>query len=383
MTSELSLTEAYRPKTISDIVGQESAKRKVGAWLRTGRIPGSTLIAGEFSAGKTSLARIVAKAALCLNPDKGESCDKCNSCIAFDKTNHRDYTEMNSASDRGIDAMRNIASKIRMRPLLGKKKVLILDEAHGITSQGWGALLKPMEEPPPHMVLIMVTTNPEKIPKANLSRCNIITLNDFTLDDCTDLLQSVCERTGLGKQGITRDNLYRLSQATRGKPRSALHALDQIYTMVLDAQETETINDDLVNEFIQEVASSDVEASAALITRSILDGKVGKALNKCERCATQGDLILERITETMKQAMMRGIHPKLPDQYYADVFDGLAVFQLAETMPEAKTVLLDAYQCFTDITIRLSDKSLAASEVLAEPVARSAMLIQQLLKSTR
>jgi len=382
------LTEQYRPYFVADLIGQDKAKKTVGSWLRTGRIPRCILLAGEFSAGKTTLARIIARTALCVEVKEGNACGKCRACVAFDNGTHQDYIEMNSASDRGIDAMRHVAAKMQMRPLLGQKRVLVLDEAHGITKPGWGAMLKPMEEPPQHVVIMVVTTNPEQIPATNLSRCSQVKLGNISHEECAELLLEVAKKTGLGKAGLKKSHLLKIAKVTHGHPRNALHALDQVYTMVLDAKEAgQTVDTAVVNGFIQDVAVADVETVAAAIVRGIVEGKPGGALKRAEDCWAQADLLLTKVTEMLRQGMLRSTNPKLMDPYYEEVFADRVIFGFtganSPAHMEARMALLEAYSCFTSLRIQTSNYAVPVAEVIGEAIARSSMICQAFLKSQR
>lgn len=383
----LMLTEAYRPYYLADMIGQERHKKVIGAWLRTNRVPRSILIGGPFSCGKTTLARIVARAALCQNPEKGNACASCKACLAFDNKSHPDYLEMNSASDRGIDAMRRLSEKVQMGPLLGKKKIVVLDEAHGITGAGYGALLKPMEEPPKHLIFILVTTNPEKIPRPNVSRCSQIMLQGVSVEECTELLMEVSKKKGLGKAGITTDHLTKVAKATGAHPRNALHALEQVYTMTLDATDAgQSVDAALISSFIQDIAVQDNETLAANIVRGVLEGKPGGALKRAEGTSS-ADQLLTKVTEMLRQAMMLSTNPKLMDQYYKDVFDGCSIFEYtAAKHPlhlDARQVILDSYSCFTNLLILTSNHATPVHEVIGEPIARSSLICQKFLKANR
>ena len=194
VTDSLMLTEAYRPYHLDDIIGQDKTKRVVGSWLRTGRIPRSILIAGSTSSGKTTSARIIGRAALCAEPKNGTACGECRACKSFDAGNHPDYIEIDAASDRGIDAIRTLTQRVTMLPMFGKKKVVILDEAHQLTPQAWQAMLKTLEEPPLHVVFMILTTNPEKLPQTIIGRCSALKLQAVSVAECPELLVSVAAK---------------------------------------------------------------------------------------------------------------------------------------------------------------------------------------------
>lgn len=382
----LMLTEAYRPYHLNDVIGQDRTKKLVGSWLRTGRIPRSVLISGELSTGKTTTARIIARAALCAEPKDGNACGACKACKSFDQGTHPDYMELDAAQDRGIDAMRGLASKIPMRPMFGKKKIVVLDECHQITPPGWQALLKTLEEPPAHALFLLLTTNPEKIPNTIVSRCSAVKLMAVTVEECTELLIGVAQKKGLAKAGLNKEHLVRIAKVSGAHPRNALHALEQVYTMVLDAQQAgQSIDNAVVNGFIQQVAVADVEMLAAGIVRSILEGKPGGALKRAEDARGEADQLLIKVTEMMRQAMLLSTNPKLVDPYYNDVFKELSIFSMtAASHPmhlEARQVILDVYAGFTNLRIMCSTHMVPVGEVIGEPIARGSLLCQRFQKT--
>jgi DNA polymerase III subunit gamma/tau len=382
----LMLTEAYRPYHLDDIIGQDKTKKLVGSWLRTGRVPRSILISGQTSAGKTTSARILGRAMLCVNLKDGRACGECKACKSFDAGNHPDYIEIDAASDRGIDAMRALSQRVVMRPLFGNKKVVVLDECHAITPQGWAAMLKTLEEPPPHVVFVLLTTNPEKLPQTIVGRCSALKLQAVSVEDCTELLISVAQKKGLSKAGLQKDHLVRIAKVTGSHPRNALHALEQVYTMVLDAQQAgQTIDAAVVNGFIQQVAVADVETIAGAIIRGILEGKPGGALKRAEDARAEADILLGKLTEMLRQAMLLSTNPKLMDAYYKEVFEGVGLFAFTVASNplhiEARQVVLDAYACFTRLRIETSNHQVPVGEVIGEPIARASLLCQKFIKS--
>jgi DNA polymerase III subunit gamma/tau len=371
------LTEAYRPYKVEDLVGQEKAKKTIGAWIRTGRIPRSILITGAYSAGKTTSARIVGRSTLCQSPRDGSACGECKSCKAFDSDTHPDYIEIDAASDRGIDAMRTLTQRLAMMPLYGKKKVVVLDECHMITGPAFQAMLKTLEEPPLHCVLMLVTTNPEKLPATIISRCSKLQLMNVSPDECTELLLRIAKDKGLTTKGISEKHLKKIALVTGSHPRNALHALDQIYTMVLDAGEAgQTIDAALINGFIQQVAVSDVDSAALAITRSVLEGKPGGAMKRADDMRAEADILLTKINHFMRQAMLTSISAKLADPYYTEHLADLAIFGV----PESKHTVLEAYEVFTRLRIECSNHSVPVSEVLDAAIARAALTCQKLIK---
>jgi DNA polymerase III gamma/tau subunit len=284
--------------------------------------------------------------------------------------------------------MRSLAQKVTIRPLSGKSKVVVLDEAHMITQPGWQAMLKPVEEPPPHVVFIILTTDPQKIKSTILDRCSRVTLQGISVEECTELLVKIAKDKGLGKAGLEKKHLTKIAKVSKGHTRKALHALEQVYTMVLDASDAgQTIDTAVVNTFIQQVAVTDVETLAAGVARSVLEGKTGGALKRAQDAWSEADPLLTHVTEIMRQAMFLSSNPKLMDRYFEDVLPECKIFQY--TTPdnplhiEARKVVLEAYACFTKIRIDTSNYTVPVAEVLGEAIARASLICQTFLKAQR
>ena len=377
MSDTAMFTESYRPYKLDDIVGQEKAKKTIGSWIRTGRVPRSILITGAFSAGKTTSARIVGRSVLCAEPSDGNACGKCRSCKAFDAETHPDYIEVDAASDRGIDAIRTLTQRLAMMPLQGKKKVVVLDECHMITGPAFQAMLKTLEEPPAHCVIMLVTTNPEKLPATIVSRCSKLQLMNVSVEECTELLLRIVKDKGLAEKGISEKHLKKIAMVTGAHPRNALHALDQVYTMVLDADQAgQSVDAALVNGFISQVAVSDVDSAALAIARGVLEGKPGGAMKRAEDMRAESDILLTKVIGFMRQAMLFTVNSKLMDPYYKE-----ALAELSILAPESRHVVLDAYDVFTRLRIECSNHTVPVGEVLDAAIARSALICQKYLKS--
>jgi DNA polymerase-3 subunit gamma/tau len=377
MSDTSMLTESYRPYKIDDIIGQDKAKKTIGSWVRTGRIPRSILIVGAFSAGKTTSARIIGRTVLCLDAKDGNACGECKGCKAFDNETHPDYIEIDAASDRGIDAMRTLTQRLAMMPLQGKRKVVVLDECHMITGPAFQALLKTLEEPPAHCVIMLVTTNPEKLPATIISRCSKLQLMNVSVEDCTELLLRIAKDRGLTTKGISEKHLKKIAMVTGAHPRNALHALDQVYTMALDADQAgQSVDTALINGFIQQVAVSDVDSAALAITRSVLEGKPGGAMKRADDMRAEADILLTKINSFMRQAMLTSISTKLADPYYTEHLADLSIFGI----PDSKHTILDAYEVFTRLRIECSNHSVPVAEVLDAAIARAAMVCQRFIK---
>ena len=181
----LALYRRFRPKTFDEIIGQDHIVSALTRQVKSGNISHAYLFSGSRGTGKTSSAKIFAKAINCLDPKNGSPCGKCLVCQALESSNNVDIIELDAASNNGVDEIREIREKVKYPPINGKYKVYIIDEVHMLTDSAFNALLKTLEEPPSHAVFILATTEVYKIPQTILSRCMRF---DFRLVSKEDLM---------------------------------------------------------------------------------------------------------------------------------------------------------------------------------------------------
>lgn len=218
----------YRPKKIEEL-DNSRIKHQLIKILKSESIPHAYLFVGQKGTGKTSSARIFAKALNCLNNDYGknqkikeniEPCNQCDNCLAIDKNSFNDVVEMDAASNRGIDEVKNLIKETAFMPMSGKYRVFIIDEAHMITSEGFNALLKTLEEPPKTAIFILATTNLEKIPKTIVSRCLKLNFGKALKNDIFLMLKKIAHQEKLDYSDdfykiITRHSDYSFRDATK------------------------------------------------------------------------------------------------------------------------------------------------------------------------
>jgi DNA polymerase-3 subunit gamma/tau len=224
--SYLVLARKYRPQKFSEVVGQSAVVKTIVNALRRNKLSHALLFAGIKGTGKTTLARIVAKALNCqnINPEEYEPCNQCQSCVEIMKGIHVDVLEIDAASNRGIDQIREIIDALKYAPAKGKAKVYIIDEAHMLTKEASNALLKSLEEPPSHVYFILATTEPNRLPPTILSRCQRYEFKrlDFKLN--FNHLQRICQ---LENYQIEQPALELIAKEAQGSLRDALSLLDQ------------------------------------------------------------------------------------------------------------------------------------------------------------
>lgn len=218
------LYRKYRPKKFSDLVGQDHIKAVLRGGIMTQKTSHAYLFAGSRGTGKTTTARIFAKALNCLDPQDGQPCDKCPSCLLINDDKAVDIIEVDAASNRGIDEIRDLRERVRFLPSMLKKKVYIIDEVHMLTTEAFNALLKTLEEPPDHAIFILATTEVHKIPATIQSRVLRLNFNLGSREQIFQYLKSVAEKE---KINITDDAIKLIALTADGGYRDALSALEQ------------------------------------------------------------------------------------------------------------------------------------------------------------
>src|ERR1043165_246575 len=234
--SYLVLARKYRPSTFSEVVGQEHVTRTLGNAFSTGRVHHAFLFCGPRGCGKTTVARIVGKALNCLDTTTSEPCGVCSACTSITNSSAVDYLEMDGASNRGIDAIRELTEAVRYQPAVLRKKVYVIDEVHMLTTEAFNALLKTLEEPPPHVTFVLATTEPHKLPNTILSRCQRY---DFKLVPASRLAQHLAAILANEQLSVEPGAVSLVVRESGGSVRDALSLCDQLISYVGEAVITE------------------------------------------------------------------------------------------------------------------------------------------------
>ncbi|HWP84820.1 MAG TPA: DNA polymerase III subunit gamma/tau, partial [Terriglobia bacterium] len=222
------IARTWRPQRFSEVIGQRHITQTLQNALRLNRVAHGYVFSGQRGVGKTTMARLLAKALNCHQAPPGglveEPCGECDSCREVALGRSVDVIEIDAASNRGIDAMRELRENVRYSPARDRYKVFIIDEAHQITTEGFNALLKTLEEPPPHVVFILATTELHELPETILSRCQHFSFHAATFAEILGQLEKIC-----AAENVQADSqaLAALAASAGGSLRDALSRLEQ------------------------------------------------------------------------------------------------------------------------------------------------------------
>jgi len=333
----IALTDKYRPKKLSQVVGQKAAVNVVKGMIDKG-VPPTVLLNGPRSTGKTTIARILARRINCQDPDGYDPCGKCKSCTA--EPRNPDVKEINAAEERGIETIRRLQSIAVLAPRF-EKRVVIMDESHALTPQAYQAALKLFEEPPKTCCFILVTTNPEKMPKTILSRCSPVGLRNIAEPVLAKWLANVASREDfkLDKTAATY-----IATASGGHPREALMYLQQVMS-----------HPDVGKGELQLLVEDVTSSAPTTLVISFITALLKKDEARCFRLykdIDEPDRFLASVVEMFQALIRMLIDEQLVNQYYLNQFKGLRKAKLGDAihclevfgkaMQEAKSYIMPA-----------------------------------------
>ncbi|HEV3221920.1 MAG TPA: DNA polymerase III subunit gamma/tau [Puia sp.] len=286
----------YRPQLFSTVVGQSHITTTLKNAIRNKQLAHAFLFCGPRGVGKTTCARILAKAINCENPaPDGEACNACHSCISFQEGSSLNIHELDAASNNSVDDIRSLVEQVRFAPQPGKYKVYIIDEVHMLSSSAFNAFLKTLEEPPPYAIFILATTEKYKILPTILSRCQVFDFKRITNQDIIDHLQEICEKENIP---VEKSSLEIIAQKSEGCMRDALSIMDKMVSFsngkltYLDTLEHLNILDD---------------GYYFKLLASIREQKLSEALlifDEINRKGFEGDLLLNGFAEFIRNLLI-------------------------------------------------------------------------------
>lgn len=313
----VALYRKWRPQGFDSLVGQEAVRTALTNALETGRIAHAYLFAGPRGTGKTSTAKILAKAVNCEHGPTPNPCNKCQNCVRINDGTSMDVFEIDAASNRGIDEIRDLREKVAFAPVNGRYKVYIIDEVHMLTTEAFNALLKTLEEPPPHVIFILATTEPHKIPATIHSRCQRFDFKRVTDSDIVKRLREVADGSGIAADD---DALQLIAVQADGGMRDALSLLDQCGVMA------ERVSAETVRSVLGIVGR---EALRELV-KAIGEGNVPKALELLEALLAGGKDVKQIITELaeyLRAVLLYKASPEYREIYLTDTKEAIAAME--------------------------------------------------------
>lgn len=313
----VALYRKWRPQGFDSLVGQEAVRTALTNALETGRIAHAYLFAGPRGTGKTSTAKILAKAVNCEHGPTPNPCNKCQNCVRINDGTSMDVFEIDAASNRGIDEIRDLREKVAFAPVNGRYKVYIIDEVHMLTTEAFNALLKTLEEPPPHVIFILATTEPHKIPATIHSRCQRFDFKRVTDSDIVKRLREVADGSGIAADD---DALQLIAVQADGGMRDALSLLDQCGVMA------ERVSAETVRSVLGIVGR---EALRELV-KAVGEGNVPKTLELLEALLAGGKDVKQIITELaeyLRAVLLYKASPEYREIYLTDTKEAIAAME--------------------------------------------------------
>lgn len=310
----VALYRRWRPQNFASLVGQQAVKQALTNALKSGRIAHAYLFSGPRGTGKTSTARILAKALNCAEGPTPEPCGRCANCLHITDGTSMDVFEIDAASNRGIDEIKALREQLAFNPVDGRYKIYIIDEVHMLTTEAFNALLKTLEEPPAHVIFILATTDPQRIPATIHSRCQRFDFRRVTTEEITEHLALVAAGSGLSAE---REALRLIAIQSEGGMRDALSLLDQCGVMS-EQVTVQTVRDVLgivgreaLRDLVRVIGRQELPAALAQLRLLLEQGKDARQ-------------ILTELAEYLRALLLFKAAPAYDEVYLTDTAEALA-----------------------------------------------------------
>ncbi len=265
----LVLARKFRPALLNEVVGQQHITKTLKNAITSGRVGHAFLFSGPRGVGKTTTARILAKALNCENGPTATPCNECVNCLQISAGSYLDVIEIDGASNNGVENVREIREQVRFAPAAGRYKIYIIDEVHMLSNPAFNALLKTLEEPPEHVKFIFATTEAHKLPATILSRCQRYDFNKIPITDIIGNLEQISQKEGIN---INKNSLHRIARAAEGSLRDAQSIFDQILSSCgqqVDDSEVKRILGIIDRTLIESVAQAIISHNGEQVLRLV------------------------------------------------------------------------------------------------------------------
>lgn len=371
------LYRAQRPEVFSEVIGQDHIVRILKHQIQTGTVSHAYLFCGTRGTGKTTTARILAKAVNCLT-EEDKPCGHCANCIAIKDGTFMDVIEIDAASNNGVDNIRELRESVKYPPAVGRKKVYIIDEVHMLSTGAFNALLKTLEEPPENVIFILATTDPQKLPQTILSRCMRLDFKRVPEKVLIDHMGRICAEKGIE---ITERALRLLAANADGSVRDGLSILDQCLSAGDKKLDRDiileflgTVSEEFFINLTDKVSLHDVAGALVILDEALQEGKDVKQLMKDWMSHYRSLLITKYIknAEDMLNMSTENIE-KLRDQSSQISLDEInsGIVTLSRTINDAR------YSSQPRILLELAIVTIASGLTEAAPVGKSVRQVQQ------
>ena len=379
--SYIALYRKYRPKSFSDVYGQDIIVKTLKNLIKNDKLSHAYLFTGPRGTGKTSCAKLFSKVINCNNPVDGDACNECENCKIFNSNQNPDIIEIDAASNNGVDEIREIKNNSNLVPSFSKYKVYIIDEVHMLSQGAFNALLKTLEEPPKHVIFILATTDPQKMPSTVISRCQRYDFNSISNEKVVECLEKIVNNESIK---IETDALMEIALSSSGGLRDAIGLLDQVSNFneeIIQVKDVDEITGNLtaeeLTEFINDINQNKLENVITKISNFQSNGKnILKITNKI-------NYILKELLYYKKTSIKR-----LEEYYYRNI-DNLKEIDLIkyiENFIEVSSKLKNSPNDFLlfelSIFKLLKNNNLIESEIKIEKDIKNSNVSRETLESS-